>query len=68
MLDGGFSIARYRSFSRTFGNIYEGRERGRSSGSWDESWGLAPITPELVERLRLAYLELRSPEGDKINL
>jgi len=69
MLDGGFQLHGYRSFSR---NIREYLRRtvseDRSSGIWDEAGDLAPITPELVERLRLAYLELRSPEGDKMQL
>ena len=73
MLDRGFQLRGYLTFSRNIREylrktVRKAVSEDRVSGIWDEAGDLAPITSELSERLRLSCLELRSPEGDKIQL
>lgn len=73
MLDRGFQLRGYLAFSRNIREylrktVRKAVSEDRGSGIWDEAGGLARITSELSERLRLSCLELRSPEGDRIQL
>lgn len=69
MVEQGFQVRGYGSAPR---NIREFLTRPvreeRDSGIWNAAGNLAPITPELIERLGLGTLELLSPEGDGIQL
>ena len=73
MMARGFQLRGYLAFSRNIREylrktVRKAVSEDRASGIWDEAGGLAPITSELSERLRLSSLELRSPEGDRIQL
>lgn len=73
MLAQGFRLRGYLFFSRTIRDylrktVRKAVNEDRGSGIWDEAGGLAPITAEISERLRLSSLELRSPEGERIQL
>ena len=69
MLAEGFQLRGYRAFARTIREYLRGALiEGTGSEICDESGNLAPLTPELVKRLRLSYLELCSPQGDRVQL
>ena len=69
MLNRGFQLCGYLAFPRNIREyLRKAVSEDRGSGIWDEAGELAPITLELIERLRLSCLELRSPEEDKIQL
>lgn len=69
MLHQGFQVEGYRALSRTVGEyLRPTRDAGKDSEIWDAGGGLAPLTAERIARLRLAYLKLRSPAGEEIQL
>ena len=69
MLAEGFQLRGYRAFAQTIREYLRGAlNDATGSEICDESGNLAPLTPELVKRLRLSYLELCSPQGDRVQL
>ena len=69
MLAQGFQLCGYRAFAQTIrAYLRGGLIAAAGSEICDESGKLAPVTADLVKRLRLSYLELRSPQGDRVQL
>ncbi len=69
MLAEGFQWRGYRPFAQTLREYLRADLiEGAGSEICDESGNLAPLTSELVKRLRVSYLELRSPQGDRVQL
>lgn len=69
MLDRGFQLRGYRASPRDIRTYLRKQVTGTGDfGTRHSTGNMAPITPELIERLRLTSLELRSPEGDSIQL
>ena len=69
MLAQGFTVEGYRFAAQTRAEFLSGSfNRDRRSEIWGADGQLAPLTAELVNRLRLSYLELRSPSGDAVQL
>ena len=69
MLDQGFHLRGYRAHSRNIREyLYKTINEDKSAEIWDATGNLVPLTPAVVVRLRLVYLEFRSPQGDTLQL
>lgn len=69
LLDQGFHMRGYRALSRNI-REYLRKTVNEDKGAeiWDATGNLALLTPALIARLRLIYLEFCSPEGDILQL
>ncbi len=73
MLDQGFKLRGYRSFSKSLLEFLRYPAKNRVNEDWssairDETGDLIRLTPELCRRLRLIFLELVSDQGHTIQL